>query len=128
MPAITQTMRVTAYSTGIGVTTALRRLTDLLAAPAPSLPDRYPDKPQRDMPDTVRVVEGELLRPAAAADSLLTLFQHSTISAQARRLETPAPPAEPFRSKPTSVQLYQLHSSNENLAADLIGRTLNQYA
>lgn len=121
-------MRVTAFSAGIGVTSALRQLTDLLTAPAPSLPDRYPDKPRRDVPDTVRVVEGELLRPAAAADSLLTLYQHSTISAQARRVETPALPAEPVHSKPTSVQFYQLHSSNAFLAADAVGRTINQYA
>jgi hypothetical protein len=121
-------MRISASNTGIGVTTALRQLTDLLAAPAPALPDRYPDKPRRDLPDTVRVVEGELLRPAPAPDTLLNLYQASAISAQARRVDTPAPPSEPSRTRLPGIRVYQMHSSNENPGAYAVGDTLNQYA
>lgn len=121
-------MRISASNTGIGVTTALRQLTDLLAAPASSLPDRYPGRPRRDLPDTVRVVEGELLRPAPAPDTLLNLYQAAAISAQARRVEASMLPSDPSHPPPSGIRLYRLHSSNENLATYAVGGTLNQYA
>lgn len=128
MPASVPIMRVSAYHTGIGVTTALRQPANLLAAPVPSLPDRYPDKPRRDLPDSVRVVEGELLRPVPAPDALLTLYRASAISAQVRRVDPSALPADPSKPRSSGIRLYQLHSSDDNLAIDAVGGSLNQYA
>lgn len=121
-------MRVASYNTGLGATATLRQLTALLAAPASSLPDRYPDRPRRDLPDRVRVVEGELLRPGPAPDTLLTLYQASTISARARRVDPSVLPADPSKLRASGIRLYQLHSSDDNLATHAVGGTLNQYA
>ena len=120
-------MRVSAYHSSLGIVGAPRRLTELLAAPTPSLSDRYPDRPRRHAPDTERVVEGELLRRAPAPDTLLADYRAVAISARARRVDPVAPPTGAASPRPPTIQLYELYSSTDNLAPPPVGRTVNQY-
>ena len=120
-------MRVAAYHSNPGIAGVSRRLTELLAAPTPSLSDRYPDRPRRHAPDTVRVVEGELLRRAPAADTLLADYRAVAIAARARRVDPAAPPTGAANPRPPTIQFYELYSSTDNLAPPPVGRTINQY-
>lgn len=108
------------------VATAARPLQAVEAAA--SLPGRYPDRPAR-LP-AERVLEGEVLPRTLVAETLLA-DPHVVLHARATRIvpETTPPSAEaPAALQPSTVLFYLLHSSNHELAADVRGRNVDQYA
>lgn len=95
---------------------------------ATALSDRYPDKPGSPGVPVTHVLEGEILPRPMALETLLN-DPHTRLGLRsARVVASSAPPSAPVSVIAPTVLFYQLHSSNENLSADLLGRHVNQFA
>jgi hypothetical protein len=121
-------MRISSYNLSVPLTRVVaRREAELLVREPCGLSARYPDQ-RRLGPEAIRVVEGELLRPATPADALLAEYRAATLHAQARRIDASVPSTGEVSGLQTSQALfYELHSSSENLAASALGRAVNQF-
>jgi len=92
-----------------------------------ALSDRYPDQPGAAGMPVARVLQGEILPRPLALETLLN-DPRTSLSVRSTRVVTATPPSTPAQVIAPTVLFYQLHSSNENLSADLLGRHVNQFA
>jgi hypothetical protein len=120
-------MRLSPYTASLIQTTAARRPADWPIDPVAALPPHYPQQQPTAWPAVERVFEGEVLPRPAAAESLLTDYRASVLTAQAQRVVPQSSPAPVAGLTPSQVLFYQLHSSNETLSGDDLGRHVNQF-
>jgi len=104
------------------------RTAALPAEATATLSDRYPDKPGAAGMPVTHVLEGEILPRPMALETLLN-DPYTRLSLRSTRVvASTAQPSAPAQLIAPTVLFYQLHSSNENLSADLLGRHVNQFA
>lgn len=121
-------MRISPYTLGNLRAIATPRPLDLRVESAAALSDRYPKSPPDIWPAVERVFEGVVLPRAVRSNTVLTDDRTRVLTTQARRVVTPETPPPDLSLTPAPVLFYRLHSSTETLAADPVGRHVNQYA
>ena len=118
-------MRVPAYSASLYPADSTRRVTKLLVDPPAPLPQHYPQEKPSAHPLAQRVVEGEILPRSPVAQSLLADYRAGMLARTASRAVT-TPDEAPQTAAPSQLLFYQLHSSNETLTSNNLGRHIDQ--